>query len=273
MKKETKAEIFARYGIEYDRKTNKVKAPEIGWTSLPLVDGNKKIGKGIYHFSTLPGTAIYTLIINGVSYDVKGTCPCDCIGCYAMTGNYRFRTVKNALARRTFIARNYTSWLEKAILAQIDAFNIKFIRIHASGDFFSIDYIAMWQRIAAARKDVSLWTYTKNPAAVSAFDGLDNANIVKSIIPSKGKNYGTCDYILALYEYLKAAGKPVYICRCGIDPAQHCTNCKGCSVNEYVLFLEHSTGYKAANDPLFPVVKKIVENQETPAAKKASEAA
>ena len=93
---------------------------------------------------------------------------------------------------------------------------------------------------------------------------FDNANIVKSVIPHIGVNYGTCEYILGAYETLKAAGLPVYICRCGIDKNQHCTNCKGCSVNKYVLFIEHSTEYKAEKDPLYPVLKAIIESQELP---------
>ena len=56
-------------------------------------------------------------------------------------------------------------------------------------------------------------------------------------------------------------GKSVYICRCGVDKNQHCTNCKGCSKNDYVLFIEHSTDYKAENDPCFNELKEIIERQ------------
>ena len=262
--KMTKKQIYAQRGIDFDG--SHIKSPA-GWISPVLVDGNGKIGKGIYHFSTLPGTAIYSVVIDGASYDVNGTCPCDCVGCYAMTGNFkRYPDVMRGLAIKTWLARNYMKWLENAILAQIDADHIKFIRIHASGDFFSIEYVQLWKRIALARPDVTIWTYTKFKAAENAFQDIPNANIVKSIIPGKGKNYGTCAYVLALYEYLKTAGKNVYICRCGIDPNQHCTNCRGCSVNEYVLFIEHSTEYNAKKDPLFPVIKQIIESQAIPAA-------
>lgn len=261
--KKTKKMIYAEYGIEFDGQH--INSPA-GWIPPVLVDGNSKIGKGIYHFSTFPGTGIYTIQIGPFSIDVKGTCPCDCVGCYAMTGNFRYDNVKLGLAIKTYLARNYMEFIERAILAQIDADGVKFIRIHASGDFFSLEYAAMWRRIAAARPGVVFWTYTKFKAAETIFDGLENANIVRSIIPGKGKNYGTCEYILALYEYLKAAGKNVYICRCGIDDNQHCTNCRGCSINEYVLFIEHSTKYNAKKDPLYPVIKQIIENQAIPAA-------
>lgn len=256
--KQSRKEIYAHNGIEFVN--GKVNSP-LGLIPLPLVDGNEKIGKGIYHFSTLPGTKEYTVTINGKKYQTKGTCVCDCIGCYAMTGNYRYSNTINNIGIRNVLARDYMAWLEKAIGAQIQAENIKFIRIHASGDFFSLEYAEMWKRLAMSFPGVTFWTYTKNAACESIFDGLDNANIVKSVIPGKGLNFGHCDYILSCYEFLKAAGKTVYICRCGIDKNQHCTNCKGCSKNEFVLFIEHSTSYKAEKDPLFPVIKTLIENQ------------
>lgn len=266
------AAVFEKYGIDYNIETSKVYCPGFGWTYLPLVDGNGKIGKGIYHFSTLPGDKHYTLNINVVAgkvdnenpimVDIDGTCKGTCQGCYSMTGNYRYANTLAYLAHRTIAARLYASWLEKAINAQIEAFEIKFIRIHASGDFFSADYVEMWRRIARANQSVTMWTYTKNSEAENAFNDIANVNIVKSVIPGLGFNFGHCDYILACYEYLKSAGKTVYICRCGIDKNQHCTNCKGCSKNEFVLFIEHSTSYKAERDPLFPVLKALIESQE-----------
>ena len=251
--------IYKAYGIEIDN--GKLVSP-IGNVPPMLVNGNEKIGKGIYHFSTLPGTKEYTVTINGQEYKTIGTCVCDCIGCYAMSGNYRYANTINNIGIRNVMARDYMSWLGKAIVAQIKAENIKFVRIHASGDFYSVEYAEMWKRIAIECSDVIYWTYTKNAACQGMFDGLENANIVKSVIPGIGVNFGHCDYILACYEYLKNAGKTVYICRCGIDKNQHCTNCKGCSKNEYVLFIEHSTSYKAEKDSLYPVIKELIESQE-----------
>lgn len=250
---------YAEYGIEYS--AGKIYAPEFGWISPLLIDGNTKLGKGVWTWSTLPGNVYCTREINGKEYSVKGTCPCNCDGCYAQRGNYNFKDVKNANVRKTWLANTYSDWLERAIIAQIHADGIKLCRIHASGDFFSLEYIAMWQRIVKACSDCVFWTYTKNPAAESAFDGLANINIVKSIVPGFGFNFGHCDYIIRLYNALQAAGKPVYICRCGIDDNQHCTNCKGCSRNEYVLFVEHSTGYDAKSDPLYETLKAIIDSQ------------
>ena len=54
-------------------------AKKIEWNGFEinelLVDGNSKIGKGVYHFSTLPGTAYY--MHSKYNFQVKGTCPCE----------------------------------------------------------------------------------------------------------------------------------------------------------------------------------------------------
>jgi hypothetical protein len=74
-------------------------------------------------------------------------------------------------------------------------------------------------------------------------------------------NYGRCDYIINAYYTLKDAGKSVYICRCGIDKDQHCERCGVCATYDYVLFIEHSTGYNAEKDPLYSKVVEIANNQ------------
>lgn len=250
-----KKEIYAGFEIEYEN--GKINAPLFGFINPLLVNGNSKLGKGVFTWSTLPGLSEYT--VNGIA--VKGTCCCDCAGCYAQTGFYKMPSVERANAIKTALARLYTEWMKHAIVAQIKAENIRLVRIHAAGDFFSAEYISAWREIVKACPNTVFWTYTKNRDAENAFDDLSNINIVKSIIPGKGYNFGTCAYIIALYNELKAAGKPVYICRCGIDKNQHCTNCHACIENEHVLFIEHSTEYKAQDDPLYPEIVKLINSQ------------
>ena len=261
MKKATKKEIFAIYGIEYDRKTNKIYHPVLGWINLLLINGNAKIGKGAYHFSTLPTNKLFHVAFCGMEIDIKGTCPCSCVGCYATKGNYRFQSTIKALAIRTWLVYNDLDFVKSAIIAQIKACNIKMCRIHASGDFCNIEYINTWKEIVKACEACIFWSYTKNAIAENAFDNFDNINIVKSCIQGIGFNFGTCAYIIKVYNVLKEMNKKVYICRCGVDKNQHCTNCGGCSKNEYVLFIEHSTSYIAENDPLFNELKEIIEGQ------------
>ena len=256
----SKKDIYARYGIEY--KNGKINVPEFGFIPELLIDGNSKLGKGVWTFSTLAGTKNYHVTINEKEYDILGTCICDCIGCYAQTGFYNMNNVQISNAIKTYLCRNYSEFVKNAIIAQIKANDIKLLRIHASGDFFNDEYIEMWRDIVKECENCVFWTYTKIARAEKAFDNFPNANIVKSCIDNFGVNFGHCDYILRLYKALKAENKAVYICRCGIDKNQHCTNCKGCSKNEYVLFIEHSTDYKAELDPAYNELKSIIESQD-----------
>lgn len=254
-----KKAIYARHGIKFEN--GKIEAPFFGWIAPLLIDGNSKLGKGVWTFSTLPGTAKSTIEINGVEYSVFGTCPCDCKGCYAKTGFYNMPSVFKSNFIKTWLSRFAIDFVKRAIIAQIEADNIKLVRIHASGDFFSAEYINAWREIVKACGATLFWTYTKNAEAENAFNDLENINIVKSVIRGYGFNFGPCGYILKVYKALKEMGKGVYICRCGIDKNQHCTNCKGCATNDFVLFIEHSTSYKAEDDPRFPELKAIIEAQ------------
>ena len=96
----------------------------------------------------------------------------------------------------------------------------------------------------------------------NAFNDLDNANIVKSVVPGFGFNFGHCDYVIDMYHALINMGVKVHICRCGIDPEQHCAGCHKCSECEYVLFVEHSTAYKATEDPKYSELVELIEHQK-----------
>ena len=229
---------------------------------LPLVNGNEKIGHGVWHASTLPGDKNITAIVNGETITEKGTCPLTCPGCYGCTGNYRFNGVKYALIMRTRLLKNHMSDYFKIALCQIVAENIKYIRVHATGDFISGE-AAGWHEIFKNNSGLIGWTYTKCDmiGEIALLDSLNNFNIVKSIVPGCGFNYGHIGYILNTYETLKNNGETPYICRCGIDKNQHCSNCTGCSKNKYVLFIEHSTDYKAEKDILYNDIKALIESQ------------
>lgn len=255
-----KNSIYIGYGIDY--KNGKINSPEFGWINPLLINGNAKVGNGVWTWSTLPTNKEYSGTINGKDYTVPGTCPCHCVGCYATSGFYKCTSTVNSLIKKTYLSINYPEFVENAINAQIKADDIKIVRIHASGDFIDSDYVDMWKRIIANNPGVKFWTYTKRVEFENAFDSFDNANIVKSIIPAHGVNYGKCDYIIRTYYDLKNAGIDCYICKCGIDKNQHCTNCKSCSIHKYVLFVEHSTDYIAENDSLFQVLSELIAAQD-----------
>ena len=229
---------------------------------LPLVNGNEKIGKGVWHASTLATDKEISATVNGETITEKGTCPLTCPGCYGCTGNYRFNGVKYALIMRTRLLRNYPDIYFNLCRYQIAAEAIKYIRVHATGDFIENEARG-WFEIFRDNSDLIGWTYTKCAIKgdIKKLNSLNNFNIVSSMVPGCGFNFGHISYILNAYNKLIAAGETPYICRCGIDKNQHCSNCTGCSKNKYVLFIEHSTDYKAESDPLYNDIKAIIEAQ------------
>ena len=92
MKKQTKKEIYSEFGPEFD------------FIPPLLINGNEKIGHGVYHFSTLPTNQLFEVIINNQNYTIPGTCPCYCKGCYATKGNYNYPDIKIGLAIKTITA-------------------------------------------------------------------------------------------------------------------------------------------------------------------------
>ena len=266
-KKQTKRDIYARYGIEYDPKTGKIDAPLFGWVRPLLINGNGKLGRAVWTFSMLPGNVWYHIDMGGGDFwDICGTCPYNCPGCYAQTGRYNCSNVKAANARKTALVRLALDFVRRALLAQIEADNIRICRIHAAGDFDGPAYVDMWRSVIKATPTTIYWTYTKVEYAEKAFDDLENINVVKSLIPGHGLNYGPAGYIMAVYRALVEKGVAVYICRCGVDKNQHCTNCRGCYENAVVLFLEHSTDYEPQKDPDYPAFVALVESQARPVA-------
>lgn len=241
----SKKTIYSNYGIEY---ANGHIVTPIGVMNELLKVGNSKTGR-----------AVRTWSMNTT------TCPCHCKGCYGDSGCYQFANVKQSLARNTEIAREHLDFFNRAIRAQLDTFaDGTEVRIHALGDFFSYDYLMVWYDICKDYPRLVFWTYTKVRAFENAFNDLPNANIVKSIIPSFGFNFGHCDYVVDMYNALVSLGADVYICRCGIDDEQHCAGCHACSEHEYVLFIEHSTEYVATEDPRYSELVEIINNQDAP---------
>ena len=244
-KRLTKAEIYAKHGIVFDAKTNTIETP-IGTMKELLKVGNSKTGAKVKTWS-----------MN------QSTCPVHCANCYANFGCYQFSNVKESLRRNTELARNHIEFLDRALRAQLGTFKAGTeIRIHAVGDFFSAEYLLMWHDIAKDFPQHVFWTYTKVTAFENAFADLDNANIVKSIVKGFGFNFGHCDYVIDMYKALRKLNVKVHICRCGIDENQHCAGCHKCSECEYVLFVEHSTAYKAEDGPRYAELVELVENQE-----------
>ena len=112
----------------------------------------------------------------------KTVCPFakDCIKyCYAQKGNYKYPSVVKGLNNRYELSK--TDEFVPKINATIILERPTHVRIHDSGDFYSIKYLQKWVQIAEHNKEVIFYAYTKS---IKFFvDGLllpDNMKIIFS---------------------------------------------------------------------------------------------
>ena len=115
----------------------------------------------------------------------KTTCPFakDCIKyCYAKKGNYRFSNVKKGQQKRYELTK--TNNFIKIMNANILLERPTHVRIHDSGDFYSIKYLNKWMQIAKDNKDVIFYAYTKS---IQFFKGLQLPKNLKIIFSEGSK--------------------------------------------------------------------------------------
>jgi len=103
--------------------------------------------------------------------------------CYANKGAYKYSVVYKAQQRR-FKATMQDNF-EERIAAEIVAREIKYVRIHDSGDFYNKAYAKKWINIANRLSDIIFYAYTKSWIY---FEGLEvPANLL--LIQSVGGRY------------------------------------------------------------------------------------
>jgi len=93
----------------------------------------------------------------------KMVCPFakDCIKyCYAQKGAYNFGNVKPLFEKRYNLTKSEV--FIEAINQSIKAKKVDVLRIHDSGDFYSIAYLNKWIKIANDNKDVIFYAYSKS---------------------------------------------------------------------------------------------------------------
>jgi hypothetical protein len=102
--------------------------------------------------------------------DGRVTCPFAdaCIKfCYAQKGAYSWKNVKPAFERRYELTKDpqFIYIMSRAIRAV----RATHIRIHDSGDFYSVSYLHQWMDIIRNNKDVSFYFYTKSVPLVQDY--------------------------------------------------------------------------------------------------------
>jgi len=142
----------------------------------------------------------------------KTVCPFakDCVKyCYAQKGNYKYPSVIKGLNNRYELSK--TAEFVPKMNATIILERPTHVRIHDSGDFYSIAYLNKWIQIANDNKEVIFYAYTKS---IKFFvDGLLLPKNLKIIFSEGSKTDNLIDVnkhrharIFKSKELLKAAG-------------------------------------------------------------------
>ena len=90
------------------------------------------------------------------------TCPnagACAIGCYARSGAYMFSNVKTAFEYRLEVSQSNT--FVCLMQTEIDKKQVKFLRIHDSGDFYDKEYLFKWMSIMHSNPNTLFYAYTK----------------------------------------------------------------------------------------------------------------
>jgi hypothetical protein len=118
-----------------------------------LSSGNEKLARsGIFSW----GIPAYK------SADGTITCPgaLDCIrGCYAAQGRYVMPNVKTAQENRLALSRSpeFVDMIDGEIKSRL----VRKLRVHDSGDFYSLSYLQNWLEIARRNPKTLFYAYTK----------------------------------------------------------------------------------------------------------------
>jgi hypothetical protein len=108
---------------------------------IKLKDGNKKLAKHIGVWSITAGMEV---------------CGRECKGCYAMKMQ-KLRPVVADYNNRMYEASQAENFDSHIVIHN----KFKYVRIHASGEFYSQKYIDKWEKIARKHPEIIFYTYTK----------------------------------------------------------------------------------------------------------------
>lgn len=101
------------------------------------------------------------------------TCPSAGIcakGCYAKQGAYAWSNVQDAYEKR--LALTKSTHFVSTIDAEIKRRGIKRVRIHDSGDFYSLEYFKAWLDIITRNPNTIFYAYTKRVTMIRSYKAL-----------------------------------------------------------------------------------------------------
>ena len=135
-------------------------------TRVKIVNGNSKLGRGIYAVNLLPGSTPLTLKDGTQLTNVAGSCSgcsqkCE-LACYAINDAKRYHnTVIKSQGGNTLLARFDRPRFFADVQRFIDYNMVAAIRIHSSGEFLNYKYFTDWIELIKKNPDIKFYCYTK----------------------------------------------------------------------------------------------------------------
>jgi len=153
--------------------------------------------------------------------------------CYAVKAYRQYPNVKIAWDKNYNLAKNNISELKRMIISELKSTKKSTVRIHSSGDFFSHEYIAMWNDVIQLFPGKQFYSYTKVRNAM-VLNNNNNCNMISSFIHNK-LNYGPIEYCMELRKQYKTI-----ICPAGLKKGIVCgKDCDYCITKNNVVFVQH----------------------------------
>jgi hypothetical protein len=113
-----------------------------------LTNGNRKLGKNIFNFNIPRSTCV-------------GRTPLCEKYCYAKKGSFQFPNVQRCMQEN--LDSSMQPDFAEQVKAQISNLpSLKYVRLHASGEFYNQEYFNKWNEVAKANPKITFLAYTKN---------------------------------------------------------------------------------------------------------------
>lgn len=193
-----------------------------------LIKGNRKMGPEVYLFNLPP---VQTCTPTDWCLHGKNGKP----ACYALGGNFVFENVKRGSFERLEASKK-PDFVDRMSQEIVHA-KVKYFRFHASGDFYSEEYVGKVMSIASRFPEVSFRTTTRRrdlKEAILELDSLPNFIVRESLDscrsePVTGLPFAALDFldvVRAGDSYLcqndcKACGYHCWAAKTNMHFAQH----------------------------------------------------
>ena len=204
---------------------------------LHMVQGNSKIGKSIWSFSTLPGDKDHMIRLKDGRFliDMPGTCAKQCEncfnnGCYAVnSARLYYTTVIPAWTENTMLKRRgdlfaaLEAWFAKKNRPGKPP-KVTIFRINVSGEIEDADELRAWNRLATEHPETRFGLYTKHYKALAEFLANPGEAWASNFAINVSQWHGSADDFLAqhpgvcnVFEYDDLAKKDAGMAECDVE--------------------------------------------------------